>query len=109
MRKQPDNPAYGQTLTGTAESLLANRPFVLTYGGDNNNVWDFMSAVCQNSWLLSNHLIPAAAPTSITLKQLMAADQALVDKVMAEVLADAVDSIAKVWFHVWEDFEEWRS
>ena len=92
------------------EAQLAVRPFDRLYGPDNNNTWDFMSAVTQFSYTTAYELVPAGFDTAngdfnalITL--ITAAKFEELSKV---ILTDAVDSVAKVWLRAWRRYEEWR-
>jgi hypothetical protein len=107
---KPENSStYGVSIAGKAEEMLKNRSFVLSYGTGNNNVWDFMSAVCQHSYLLSYKLVPQTAEPTVTLKQLTEINPVEVQEIMVAALCDAVDATAKIWLRVWKRYLEWKA
>jgi hypothetical protein len=81
------------------------------FGPGNKNVWDFMSAVCQNSYLLSYHFfIPAEIPipTEAVYQDWKAANKAKSDDLNAVVIADSIDTIARIWLRVWRRYVNWK-
>jgi len=49
---------YNSSFLKAVDDVLSGRKFSISWGVGNNNVWDFMSAVCQHSFLLSYCFIP---------------------------------------------------
>jgi hypothetical protein len=87
---------------------VSGRQFDVSYGGTNKNVWDFMSAVCQYSYLLSYELFPENVnPATVTPDNWEKKGTVIFDDVTIGVLSDAIDSIARVWFHVWRRYVIW--
>jgi hypothetical protein len=90
-------------------SEVSSRKFDVSYGGTNKNVWDFMSAVCQYSYLLSYGLFPEGIdPTTVTPDNWKSLGTVKFDDVTIGVLSDAIDSIARVWLRVWRRYVVWE-
>jgi len=49
---------YPASFLKTVEQNLTDREFTVGWGRDNGNVWDFMSSLCQYSYLMAYALIP---------------------------------------------------
>ncbi len=89
-------------------SDVSNRKFEVSYGGGNKNVWDFMSAVCQYSYLQSFELFPERVnPATVTTVNWKGMGPMAFDDVTIGVLSDAIDSIARVWLRVWRRYVIW--
>ena len=88
---------------------LGGREFLISWGGENKNVWDFMVAVCQHSYLLAYCFFPQQYnPGDVTLKNWQSLGTISFPDLSVAVLADAIDSIARVWFRVWRRYENWK-
>jgi len=103
---------YPASFLKAASDELNNRKFDSAFGKDNNNVWDFMNAVCHHSYLLSYSFFPPqCGPDNVTTKNwktLASPPELTLEKLSAVVLADAVDSISRVWFRIWRRYEIWN-
>jgi hypothetical protein len=87
---------------------LGSREFLISWGGENKNVWDFMVAVCQHSYLLAYCFFPQQYnPGNVTLENWQSLGTISFPDFSVAVLADAIDSIARVWFRVWRRYENW--
>jgi hypothetical protein len=78
----------------------------------NNNVWDFMSAICQNSYLVSYHFFAPEKlddPKNPDFNKWVANNNHSLDELSYAVLADAADSIARIWLRCWRRVEVWKS
>jgi hypothetical protein len=93
-----------------AETELSSRRFQTGYGGSASNVLDFMTAVCQCSYLVSYAFFPPQYDeTNVNRNNWDAPLGALsFVNMSAAVLADAIDSIALIWLRVWKRYLEWR-
>ncbi|MCX5801439.1 MAG: hypothetical protein NTX17_08645 [Candidatus Eisenbacteria bacterium] len=101
---------YESSYLRAVDDSLKNRTFTKEFGDKNNNVWDFMSAVCQHSYLLSYSMIPQGYDhTNVTLKNWEALGSAPFGEVSRAILSDAIDSIARVWFRVWQRYVKWEA
>lgn len=103
-------PEYQSSYLREVAEELSGRPFEVGYGANNNNVRDYMTAVCHFSYLASHAFIPSEYDeTTVTLLNWRSLPGQTIDfhRLSIIVLADAVDSIAKVWFRVWRRYMEW--
>lgn len=102
--------SYQQSFLKTVADELNKRKLSLSFGSG-NNVWDFMNAVCHNSYLLSYRFFPPQytpdTVTAVNWKTL--ALPFTVEQLSVAVLADAIDSIARIWFFVWKEYEDWQA
>ena len=100
---------YQTTFLRKVYDELGKREFIVGYGEANNNVMDFMDAVCQFSYLLAYSFIPE----NTDLKTMNDTNWQNLGTISFEDLsiasfADAIDSIARVWFRVWRRYAEWK-
>jgi hypothetical protein len=104
------DPSYQQSFLKAVADELAKRKLDFSFGGDNKNVWDFMNAVCHSSYLVSYRFFPPQyGPDSVNKNnwQNLALPALSIHQVSTAVLADAIDSICRVWFRVWRRYEDW--
>lgn len=99
---------YGSSFLKKVDDDQKDRSFNKVFGGKNNNVWDFASAICQYAYLLSYSLIPEGNDhTNVTLDNWRSLSSLPFDSVSAAVLSDAIDSISRIWFRVWQRYLNW--
>lgn len=91
------------------EKEIIDRPFSLSWGTGNGNTWDFMSGICQYSYLTAYKMIPAAYNAdNLDWNGFKALNTGYgFDDYSKYLLADAIDSIAKVWLRVWNRYQKW--
>jgi len=102
---------YPSSLLALVETELSNRKFLITWGRNNSSTLDFMTAVCQYSYLLSYDLFPSQYnETSVTLAnwQNLPGQGVSFEQFSVIVLADAIDSTARVWLRVWRRYMKWN-
>lgn len=102
---------FQSSFLAQVEAELANRKFQITWGTGNNNTLDYMTALCQYSYLLSYELFPSGYDeTSVTLAnwQGLPGQNISFEQLSVTVLSDAVDSIARVWLRVWRRYLKWK-
>ncbi len=91
------------------ESDVENRTYTHGWGTNNGNTWDYMSAVSEYSYLMSYRMIPeqyeAADLTQEQFKTLEGWTNR--EEISRVILMDAIDSIARVWLHVWIKYRKW--
>ncbi len=93
---------------------LINRPLgsiSSCFKSENNNVWEFISAVCQNSYLLSYHFFKpeeVGDPEQADFTKWKDSHEDDLLELSFAVLADAADSIARVWLRSWRRFKIWE-
>lgn len=107
----PKHPFNGSFLKKVEEESM-KRDFLWDYGKGNNNIWDFMYAVCQYSYLMSFDFIPKNYnQNNVTKTNLSSLKNQKYDfeKMSVIMLADAIDSIARVWLHIWRRHKDWEA
>ncbi len=102
-------PLYKDSFLKKVEDNLSESQFSDSFGTNNKNVWDFMSAICQHSYLLSYLFIPEGYDhTNVTASSWKTLGAINLDDLSVAVLSDAIDSIAKVYFRVWRRYKKWE-
>ncbi|MBN1160929.1 MAG: hypothetical protein JXA17_03145 [Dehalococcoidales bacterium] len=102
--------AYQKSFLKAVADELESRKYSHSFGKGNNNVWDFANAICHNSYLISYRFFPSGyGPDNVNAQnwKTLAPDFSL-QQVSTAVLADAIDSISRVWFRVWRRYEMWE-
>jgi hypothetical protein len=109
LRNSSIDTEYQTSILKTVEDELGKRKFILSWGADNNNVWDFMSAICQYSYLLSYSFIPAQYnEKNITLDNWKSLGPLSFNDYTVAIIVDAIDSVARSWFKVWRRYMKWE-
>ncbi len=109
LRDPSSDQEYQASFLKTADDVLRDRKFIISWGTNNSNVWDFMSAICQHSYLLSYCFVPQQyAHTDVTSGNWQSLGSISFEDLSVAVLADAIDSIARVWFRVWRRYAKWE-
>jgi hypothetical protein len=109
LRDRAGDAEYRGSWLEKVDASLEARPWLTTWGSGNGNVWDFMSAICQHSYLLSHQFIPSHLDeTSVGADDYKDVGTTTFDEMSEAVLADAADSIARIWLRVWHRYREWR-
>ncbi len=87
---------------------VENRSFQLSFGADNGNVWDYMVDVGYYSYLLATNIIPQSIsdPSSVTMSQYRQDYEQKFLDAAPDILSDAIDALARIWFHLWKEYEE---
>jgi hypothetical protein len=100
---------YQSSFLSRVEDMLRERKFIMSWGASNKNVWDFMSAICQHSYLLSYCFIPPPYDhTNVTASNWQSLGLISFENLSVAVLSDAIDSIARAWFRVWRRYVKWE-
>jgi hypothetical protein len=110
--KQFELDSYGFPREKTLGVLLSKvkddiekRKFLVGFGVKNNNVWDYMVDISYFSYLLSSEIISLSENTKITKSKYVSKYHQKFLDCSAEILGDSVDSLARIWFNVWKDYE----
>ena len=86
---------------------VENRNFQLSFGSENGNVWDYMVDVCYFSYLVSTQIIPKNVNASkVTISEYRSKYEQKFHDAAPAILGDAIDALARIWFHVWRQYEE---
>ncbi|MHC4331632.1 MAG: hypothetical protein ACYSWW_26300 [Planctomycetota bacterium] len=100
---------YKESFLKKVEDNLRRRQFSVTWGSRNGNVWDFMCAICQHSYLLSYSFIPEGHDhTNVTSHNWKRLGSISLEDVNIAALSDAIDSIAKIYFRIWRRYKKWE-
>ena len=96
-------------LMQAVEDDLVNREYLHSWGTGNKNTWDYMSAISEYSYLMAYRLIPAAFDEKSLTKEIYKSSEAYaqLEDYSRVILCDAVDSIARIWLHVWARYRSW--
>ena len=91
------------------ENDLVNREYIHPWGTGNGNTWDYISAVSEYSYLMSYRLIPDSYNEENLTKEVFKTTETFqrFDEYSQYILSDAIDSIARVWLHVWARYRAW--
>lgn len=93
------------------EQEIIARPFSIGWGNGNKNTWDFMAAITQFSYLVAYKMIPSNYDENNldwnTFKTMNTGYT--FEEYSKYILIDAIDSISKVWFKVWNKYQKWLS
>ena len=97
-------------LMQAVEDDLVNREYLHPWGTGNGNTWDYMSAISEYSYLMAYRLIPNTYDENNLTKEIFktAEDFKRFDEYSQYILSDAIDSIARVWLHVWARYRNWE-
>lgn len=98
-------------LMQAVEEDIVKREFYYGWGTGNGNTWDYISAVSEYSYLMSYRMIPAEFDETTLTKDQYRESEAYgkLEEYSRYILTDAIDSIARVWLHVWARYRKWSS
>ena len=94
-------------LIKAVEENVLSRPFIYAWGSSKYSTWDYVSAVTEYSYLLAHEMIPDGTGDIAWNKYKELDVYKRFDEYSAKLLADAVDSIARAWLHVWIRYRDW--
>lgn len=94
-------------LIRTVEDKVINRPFVYNWGSSKYGTRDYITAVAQYSFMLAQEMVPVEVGNATWGKYKETEAYQRFDELSAMLLADAVDSIARAWLHVWKRYRDW--
>jgi len=101
---------YQSSFLKTVEDVLHSRGFIISWGSTNSNILNFMTALCQYSYLLSYCFIPQKYDhANVTMQNWQSLGSISFKDLSVAVFSDAVDSIARVWFRVWRRYIKWET
>lgn len=90
------------------EQELVAREFVPDWGKDNRNTWDFMTAICQHSYLTAYQMIPGKYDENLKWDDFLILNtNPNFDILSKEILIDSIDSITRIWLRVWKRYLDW--
>ena len=94
-------------LIKAVEERIINRPFIYGWGNSKYGTRDYMTAVAQYSFMLAQEMVPTDVGNATWAKYKETEAYQHFDEYSVKLLADAVDSIARAWLHVWIRYREW--
>lgn len=88
---------------------ITKRQYVHGWGNGNSSTWDYMSGVSQHSYLFSRFLVPESFTTDQNFNEFTKFTEwgGNFDFYNKMIFADAIDSIARIWLHVWIKYRNW--
>ena len=102
-------PAYKDSILKAVQDELDRREFRIGYGGENDNVREYILSVCRYSYLTSYSWLPSGVDvTSIDHKKLECPTGLPFRQVSIAALADAIDAVSRVWLHDLRRFIWWK-
>ena len=93
-------------MIAAVEDKIVSRPFIYGWGGD-YSTRDYIKAVTEYSYLMAHEMIPEECEKLSWGKYKKHERFQHFDEYSAMLMADAVDSIARAWLHVWIRYREW--
>lgn len=109
----PDGyPLQTKSVTPFVQSVMeeiATRQYIHSWGAGNSSTWDYMSSVSQYSYLFSYYLIPLTFQNTQGINEFMEQTEwgQHFDDYNKMIFSDAIDSIARIWLHVWIKYKNW--
>ncbi len=108
----PDGYPLQMTPTTFVQSVLeeiTSRQYVHGWGSGNSSTWDYMSSVSQYSYLFSYYLIPLTFQNTQGINEFMEQTEwgQHFDDYNKMIFSDAIDSVARIWLHVWIKYKSW--
>ena len=94
-------------LIKAVEEKIVTRPFVFSWGSSGYNCRQYIEAVTEYSYLLGHEMVPEECESLTWGKYKKHERYQSFNKYSAMLLADAVDSIARAWLHVWIRYRDW--
>lgn len=95
-------------LMQAVEDDVVNREFLYPWGTGNNNLWDYISAVSEYSYLMSYIMLPDGMNEKTTKEQYKASEAyGKFEEFSRIIFSDAIDSIARAWLHLWSRYTKW--
>lgn len=75
----------------------------------NENVWDFMSSVSLYSYLLAYEMLPETVTMDTPIEEIKQSEMyAKLDEYSTKIMYEAINSIARIWLHVWVKYKKWE-
>lgn len=95
------------SLIKAVEEDLVTRPFIYSWGASGYSTREYVESVAQYSYMLAHEMVPENIGDISWSKYKETETYQRFDEYSAKLLADAVDSIARAWLHVWIRYREW--
>ena len=94
------------------EENIVKRPFIYSWCGKDYSTRDYVMAVTEYSYLMAHEMVPDEILPKDSNKYTWGKYKKeevfkRFDEYSAMLMADAIDSIARAWLHVWIRYREW--
>ena len=96
-----------KSLMSLVEEKILSRPFIYNWGYSDYSTWDYMSAVTEYSYLLAYEMFPSDFEDTGWTNYKKTPAAARFEEYSLKLMADAIDSIARAWLHVWIRYRLW--
>lgn len=106
-------------LMQSVEDDLVKRPFLYPFGmktvmengkerRKSMSTWDYISAVSEYSYLMAYDMLPMDMDPKTTQKEYKNSEAYKnLPELSRMIFCDAIDSIARIWLHVWARYRKW--
>jgi hypothetical protein len=119
LQLKPKKRGYEASILGKCDEMLEHRPWQnmnsndthwrALLGSKNNNIWDYLVAVCLVSFHMSQLMFPEDPPDGADYDTINIMEASPFKERVIElsplILADAVNSVALLWLSTWERWE----
>lgn len=95
------------SLINTVEEKIISRPFVYNWGNSKYDAAKYIKAVTEFSYLLAHEMVPDELGNCTWTKYTKSEVYKRFEEYSSKLMADAVDSIARTWLHVWARYRDW--
>ena len=96
-----------KSLMSLVEEKILSRPFIYNWGYSDYSTWDYMSAITEYSYLLAYEMFPKDFVDTGWKEYNKTPEAERFEEYSSKLMADAVDSIARAWLHVWIRYRLW--
>lgn len=100
----------GEKLTPLMEAVekrILERPFEYGWGKEGSGTWEYMSTITEYSYLLAYEMFPNCDKDTTWTKYSKMEVSKRFEEYCTLLMTDAIDSIARVWLHVWIRYCKW--
>ena len=91
------------------EKKLTTKKYIHGWGGKSGSTLTYMRAVSQYSYAFASYLIPKEFTTKQNMTDFMEHTKwgKDFDKYSSMIFFDAIESVARIWLHVWMKYKSW--
>lgn len=103
-------PLMKETLSPMIEAVekkLLERPFDYSWGQEGSSTWTYMSTITEYSYLLAYQMFPKGFKDTTWKNYSKTEEAKRFQEYCTLLMSDAIDSIARVWLHVWIRYRKW--
>ena len=103
-------PLMKETLSPMIEAVekkLLERPFDYSWGQEGSSTWTYMSTITEYSYLLAYQMFPKGFKDTTWKTYSKTEEAKRFQEYCTLLMSDAIDSIARVWLHVWIRYRKW--